>query len=237
MEKEDRGTSFTFLGKEIETLVKNGELFVCITSSLEALNNARNLNGYSKVRIDDRLSSDVTKRIIDKLIIKPKENNPIDTITDLKKIGLAYRRGKGNGQKWFVHYKIFIAIFSKIDDFVEVEMMSIFINAMNPLSILNNMSKIKDEKRANLNIKTYIAIDRLRNICKIGKTVDLKKRYSSLRTSNKHIEYIYIIDKDIEDDMHKILNGFRIEGEWFDMDKDMISGIAKRYGFMEFNGF
>ncbi len=230
--------SFMFLGNNIDVHIKE-KIYVCITDALKSLNDIRVLKGYANARIDDRLSFKATNELI-KHILRcngSSDTNPIKTISDLKKNGFAYRSGKGNGQKWFVEYRVFIAIFSTIDDSISNKIMSCIIDSIDPFVIFDKLSKIENIKERNANLNTYIAIDRSKNICKVGKTIDLRRRLSSLRVSNKNIEYIYTIDKDIESDMHKLLNGFKIEGEWYNMDEDMISGIAVKYGFKKFSGF
>lgn len=236
---ENKSFLFHFLGNDIEMNIRSNELFVCITEAMKYFNSIRSIKGYANVRIDDKLSSYTTENVISDIVFRMglKKTNSIKTISDLREIGLAYRIGKGYGQKWFVHYKIFIAIFSMMDDSIKNNIISIAINNIDPFLILNSISKIKEFKSKDENLKTYIALDKVCDICKIGKTTDLRKRLSSLKTSNKDIEYLFVIEKDIEKEMHEILKDFRIEGEWFDIGKSNISKIAKKYGFKKFTGF
>lgn len=237
MENSESELFFYFLGSKIE-VHKKDDLFVCATDAIKALNSLRSLIGYKGVRIDHQISRGRLNMLIVKISLSlgAKSDKPIKSIIDLNNIGLAYRSGKGKNQKWFIHYKIFLLILSSMDDSILNRIIVCAIDKLNPITLLSDLSNVEYVKENESKIKTYIAIDRVKNICKIGKTTDLKHRISSLRISNKSIEYIYTIDKNIESNMHKLLSGFRISGEWFDMDENMISGIAEKYGFKKFNG-
>lgn len=212
--------------------------FVCITDFAYLINSYRESRNSPKIRTDHYITSSITQNVINNILKQidiPEKS--IKTISDLKKVGLAYRKGKGTGQKWFVDYRIFVSIVMNMDDKIKAHLISYTINITPPAKIINevldNIFKNYRNTSNNKN-KTYIAIDRISGLCKIGKAVNIKRRLSVLKISNINIEMLYIIDDDIESRMHKLLSGFKEDREWFDIDEEIINSIAKKYGFKKY---
>ena len=69
---------------------------------------------------------------------------------------------------------------------------------------------------------------------KIGVSVDIKKRMQSLQIGNPHrltiYESVYTKCRYLEGEIHRKLKQYRVQGEWFHFDKDVIKNISlKRY--------
>jgi hypothetical protein len=76
------------------------------------------------------------------------------------------------------------------------------------------------------NFETYLIRDKSTGLCKIGKTTDIKKRIEMLSCSNTELELLFIIDKDVEKELHDVYESKRYKGEWFnlsDLDLEIIS--------------
>ena len=73
------------------------------------------------------------------------------------------------------------------------------------------------------------------NVYKIGITIDLKNRVSTLKTGNAFLEVISSLKTDkyklIEKVLHSEFECFRIAGEWFEFPKGLIEEIIKAFGF------
>lgn len=78
---------------------------------------------------------------------------------------------------------------------------------------------------------TYLIKDIDRNLIKIGKTCDIKKRMKALRCSNPSITLIAITNCDIELELHKRYIAKRHLGEWFNLSDDNIKEIITKYKF------
>mgnify|MGYP003184098418 CR=1 FL=1 len=99
------------LGRNISVMSKDG--FVCITEVMEALNEKRKSMGLESRRLDHLLSiNDICT--VRNLTVQNHELK-INKITDLKKYGMAYRRGKGEGQKWYVNPYFFVMVALELD--------------------------------------------------------------------------------------------------------------------------
>ena len=212
--------------------------FICITDFVYIINSYRESKNNPKIRTDHYITSSITQNLINNILRQiDMPEKSIKTISDLKNVGLAYRKGKGPGQKWFVDYRVFISIVMNIDDKIKAHLISYAINSISSTKIideiLNSISK-NYRSISNNRYKTYIAIDRISGLCKIGRAINIKKRLSALRISNINIEMIYTIDDDIESYMHKLLLGFKEDREWFNIDEGIINSIAKKYGFKKY---
>lgn len=212
--------------------------FICITDFVYLANSYRESRNNPKIRTDHYITSSITQNVINNILRQiDMPEKSIKTISDLKNVGLAYRKGKGPGQKWFVDYRIFISIIMNIDDKIKAHLISYAINAISSTKIideiLNSISK-NYRSISNNKYKTYIAIDRISGLYKIGRATNTKRRLSVLKTSNINIEMLYIIDDDIESRIHKLLSGFKKDREWFDIDEGIINIIAKKYGFKKY---
>ena len=115
------------LGKSISVMSKDG--FVCITEVMEALTKKREKEGLAPKRLDDLMSNKgfqekmyaLVKRLSINTswtaikIASQKEDLEISKLTDLKKYNMAYRKGKGEGQKWFVDPYFFVMVALELD--------------------------------------------------------------------------------------------------------------------------
>ena len=97
------------LGRNISVMSKDG--FVCITEVMDVLSQKRAAMGLEPKRLDHLMSTSSFQEKMNALI---KELN-ISKLTDLKKYGMAYRRGKGKDQKWFVNPYFFVMIALELD--------------------------------------------------------------------------------------------------------------------------
>ena len=64
-------------------------------------------------------------------------------------------------------------------------------------------------------ISTYVIYDKLTGYSKIGKTTDIKKRLSTLSTSNLNLELLVVLPTNQEKFLHKYFKEKHIEKEWF----------------------
>jgi len=100
---------------------------------------------------------------------------------------------------------------------------------------LFTIRKIKNQDLVKFNqeeeYSVYIAHDKVKNIYKIGKSINPIKRVRSLKCSNLDIELIsyrrgYSI---LEKDMHKNYKDYCIGGEWFNFTEEKLREILKKY--------
>ena len=110
------------LGRNISVMSKDG--FVCITEVMEALNEKRKSMGLESRRLDHLFATNGFQEKMKALVRELSINDictvrnltvqnhelKINKITDLKKYGMAYRRGKGEGQKWYVNPYFFVIV-------------------------------------------------------------------------------------------------------------------------------
>ena len=79
--------------------------------------------------------------------------------------------------------------------------------------------------------KTYIVKKRGTNEIKIGKTIDVGFRVKTLQNqSGCKLDILCIIEKNIENMLHKQFEEFRTIGEWFDDSKGLIAAFAAKQG-------
>ena len=76
---------------------------------------------------------------------------------------------------------------------------------------------------------TYIIFDSLSNLCKIGKTKNFKKRFSTLSTSNLNLECLMLIPLDLEKELHTLLKDKNISKEWFQLKENDLKDIQELY--------
>jgi hypothetical protein len=72
--------------------------------------------------------------------------------------------------------------------------------------------------------KTYVFYDSINNLYKIGKSVNPEIRIISLSSPVK-LKIIHIIDRDVENTLHKHFKNKRIHNEWFKLTKSDIKYI------------
>ena len=115
------------LGRNISVMSKDG--FVCITEVMEALTEKREKQGLAPKRLDDLMSTKGFQEKMYALVKRLNINNIctavkiavqkndlcISKLTDLKKYHMAYRKGKGKDQKWFVDPYFFVMVALELD--------------------------------------------------------------------------------------------------------------------------
>lgn len=74
---------------------------------------------------------------------------------------------------------------------------------------------------------TYLMFDG--TYYKIGKTVDVKKRYKSLRTGNPNIRLIAYTDQYDEKELHTLYKEYRYKLEWFKFDDEIILDVINKF--------
>jgi hypothetical protein len=78
------------------------------------------------------------------------------------------------------------------------------------------------------NIKTYIVLNSVSGLIKIGKSINPSDRMKSLQTgSGVALDVLAILDGDKERDLHKKFAGLRVFGEWFSDPDGLICEYAK----------
>lgn len=91
-------------------------------------------------------------------------------------------------------------------------------------SIYPEVSGVKAEK-------TYIVKKRGTSEIKIGKTIDVGFRVKTLQNqSGCKLDILCIIEKNIENMLHRQFAEFRTVGEWFDDSKGLIAAFAAKQG-------
>ena len=76
-------------------------------------------------------------------------------------------------------------------------------------------------------IYTYIVFDKLSGLTKIGNTRDIKKRLSTLSTSNLNLSMLLVESVDIEKELHLLFKDKRVKKEWYDLTREDIKGIQE----------
>lgn len=79
------------------------------------------------------------------------------------------------------------------------------------------------------NFETYLIRDKSTRLCKIGKTTDIKTRIEMLSCSNTELELLFIIDKDVEKELHDMYESKRYKGEWFNLSDSDLEVIRNQY--------
>ncbi len=72
---------------------------------------------------------------------------------------------------------------------------------------------------------TYIIYDSLSKLCKIGKTKDIKKRLSTLSTSNLNLHLLFTLNHIKEAELHRMFKDKRVKKEWFNLTLEDLKGI------------
>lgn len=95
---------------------------------------------------------------------------------------------------------------------------------LTPGILLSGESKVSEPQ------KTYIVYNPKTRLIKIGKSVDVKSRISTISTmAGSILEVIKVFDDDIESTLHSIFSGIRQHGEWFSDDgsiRDYVNGLG-----------
>lgn len=79
------------------------------------------------------------------------------------------------------------------------------------------------------NAKTYLILDQISGFCKIGKTTDVKTRLQSLSCGNPNIKLLFVIDADVEEELHLQFKLKKVKGEWFSLSPKDIESIKKKW--------
>lgn len=172
-------------------------------------------------------------------------SNVINILFGIESIIVGDNKGKIRGKLGgrpknivWIHKLLFVRLAEKMSPLLGIKMMSLLVNGNDLLTINNCINKnIFDDKLFidNKIINTYIAIDESdRTIIKIGKTVDLKHRESSLRCSNPNLFIIYYVERDIEDELHLKYESRLYKGEWFFLDKEEVMDIVNEHKFKRY---
>jgi len=84
-------------------------------------------------------------------------------------------------------------------------------------------------------IYTYLMIDESNNVVKIGRSKNPFNREKTLQSEKISIKLLYILDKNIETELHRKLKSKRVRGEWFRLSKNEIANIVIDYEFKPAN--
>lgn len=87
--------------------------------------------------------------------------------------------------------------------------------------------------REKLKYQTYLALDKITNLVKIGRAVDPGKRIKDMQISNINISLAYLFPGDIENALHKEYKAHKVEREWFSLSEEQIEEIITKYGFVK----
>ena len=91
------------------------------------------------------------------------------------------------------------------------------------------------EIRSPKSSKTYLMIDKLNNMYKIGKSVNPKVRERTLQSEKPSIEMLYTIDRDVESVLHNYFSHKRVRGEWFRLLDNDLDYIIENYNAVSAN--
>lgn len=119
--------------------------------------------------------------------------------------------------------KDFVQVIDELSQYSNIEI-SIDRNGFSKKTFsLNNIEKgvLKDcaiigqyKECAKSDLCTYVMCDSS-GFCKIGQTRNIKLRYADLRVGNPTIKIVYLIETNIERDLHHYFCAKRVIGEWF----------------------
>lgn len=96
-------------------------------------------------------------------------------------------------------------------------------------SIYINLINYKKKEKVIFN--TYLLTD-ASGFIKIGKAIDVNKRFYTLKTGNPTLIIVASLHKDIESILHKKFYSQRIVGEWFRLSQKDIKEIIEEYNFV-----
>lgn len=98
-------------------------------------------------------------------------------------------------------------------------------------SMENIFSSIEKKEYPKLNYKTYLMKDSNTGYTKIGRSVNPKKRESTLQSEKPTINMFAVCENDHESILHKKYSKKRIRGEWFNLSDKNLSSIINNYNF------
>ncbi len=74
---------------------------------------------------------------------------------------------------------------------------------------------------------TYVMLNHDTNLIKIGKSCDVDRRRNTLETqSGSRIEVIKIFPTDIEAELHRKFDAYRVRGEWFNFPNEVLQELV-----------
>ena len=74
---------------------------------------------------------------------------------------------------------------------------------------------------------TYVIFDSVTGLFKIGKTKDMRKRFSTLSTSNLNLHIVLQLHYVSEDLLHTLFKDKRVKKEWFKLNLQDIEDIKE----------
>jgi hypothetical protein len=83
--------------------------------------------------------------------------------------------------------------------------------------------------------KTYIMIDEATSLFKIGRSSNPTTREQTLQSIKPVIKLIATLDRDIEKDLHEEFKDYRVRGEWFRIDFDVVFDVISKNNFKIIN--
>ena len=98
-----------------------------------------------------------------------------------------------------------------------------------PLKTLPQKIRFKTPPSKLFEFKTYLMIDTMHKCIKIGRSTDCQKRCRDLRHNNPSIELMFVINVDVEKQLHEEYASKRMYGEWFKLTDKDINNIKTKY--------
>ena len=96
-------------------------------------------------------------------------------------------------------------------------------------SFFDFFNTLPDMPKKIRNYNTYFIKDVMNSCVKIGKSIDCLKRLKILKYNNPHIEMMFIINIDIEQELHERYECKQMYGEWFNLTEKDIDDIKNEY--------
>lgn len=90
-------------------------------------------------------------------------------------------------------------------------------------------SSVTDKSCKVDDIKTYIMIDHNTGYYKIGKSKKPRFREKTLQSEKPTIEMLFVINKNIEKELHRRYSDKRVRGEWFRLEDKDVEYLRKKY--------
>lgn len=88
--------------------------------------------------------------------------------------------------------------------------------------VIDMLKAIRREKKV---FNTYVVKDVKSGYYKIGKSSDVKRRVKAMSASNPNLKIVCVINKDIENSLHKKFKDKKIYSEWFALNMRDINYI------------
>lgn len=140
----------------------------------------------------------------------------------------------------------FLSIASDIVDKEEFDAITRFLDMFVPIenkTYFDLRIAVKIERMCSKNIsarnnptlspKTYLMLDNNNGYIKIGRSINPKKRETTLQSEKPDITLLKICHCNIETKLHKMFKDKRVRGEWFSLSKEDISYIVDAFDFKD----